>query len=96
MKIENLFSQVQYTRIAITQETEVVAQGVIVDSAPIATDKSADEQQECGLRLVEIGDELIHDMERVSGFDHDLCRGMERILPRRIKVVEDGLQGFFG
>ena len=45
---------------------------------------------------MEIGDELIHNVEGVSGFDHDLRLGVKRVLTCRIEVVEDGLQGFFG
>ena len=49
-----------------------MTQRVVVYRVPVATYKSAHQQQQCGLRLVEIGDELVHDVERIAGFDHDL------------------------
>ena len=70
-----------------------MGKGVVVDGMPIAADERADEQKEGRLRLVEISDQLVHDVEGVAGFDHDLGLGMERLLMRSIEVVEDGLQG---
>ena len=48
-----------------------MSQGIVVDRFPVATDEGTDKQQEGRLRLVEVGDELIDDMERITGFDHD-------------------------
>ena len=70
-----------------------MGKGVVVDGMPIAADERADEQKEGRLRLVEISDQLIHNVEGVAGFDHNLGLGMERLLMRSIEVVEDGLQG---
>ena len=70
-----------------------MGEGVVVDGMPIAADKRADEQEEGRLRLVEISNQLVHDMEGIAGFDHDLGLGVECLLMRSIEVVEDGLQG---
>ena len=43
-----------------------MGEGVVIDRAPIAADKSTDQQQEGRLRLVEIGDQLIHYLELVT------------------------------
>ena len=45
---------------------------------------------------MKIGNQLVHYMKLISGFDHDLRLGVKRVLTCRIEVVEDGLQGFFG
>ena len=68
-----------------------MGEGVVVDRAPVSADKSADEQQQGRLRLVEIGDELIDDMEGIAGFDHDLRLGMQGRLSDRVQIIEDGL-----
>ena len=70
-----------------------MGEGIVVDGMPIAADKRADEQKEGRLRLVEISDQLVHDVEGVARLDHDLRLGVERLLMRSIEVVEDGLQG---
>ena len=64
-----------------------MGEGVVIDRVPIAADKSTDQQQEGRLRLVEIGDQLIHHMERIAGFDHDLCLGVQRLLSRFRQII---------
>ena len=49
-----------------------MGKGVVVDGMPIAADERADEQKEGRLRLVEISDQLVHDVEGVAGLDHNL------------------------
>ena len=69
-----------------------MTKGIVIDRVPIAADKRAHQQQQGRLRLVEIGDQLIYDMESITGFDHDLGLGMERLLTRLIQIIEYRLQ----
>ena len=73
-----------------------MGEGVVVDRAPVSADKSADEQQQGRLRLVEIGDELIYNMEGIAGFDHDLSLGMQGRVSGGVPIVEAGWEGVFG
>ena len=57
-----------------------MVQGVAVEWAPLAAGEGADQEQECGLWLVEVGDEARHRLEVVArGYD-DLCAGVEHVL----------------
>ena len=69
-----------------------MTKGIVINRVPIAADKRAHQQQQSRLRLVEIGDQLIHDMECITGFDHDLRLGMERLLTRLIQIIKESLQ----
>ena len=69
-----------------------MTQCIVVDRVPIASNEGTYQKQECRLWLVKIGDQLIYQTESISGFDHDLGLGMERLLVRSIQIVEDGLQ----
>ena len=68
-----------------------MGEGIVVDGMPIAADECADEQKEGRLRLVEISDQLVHNVEGVAGFDHNLGLGMEHILSGCIHPFEQGL-----
>ena len=69
-----------------------MGKGGAVYGLPIATDKSADQQEQRGLRLMKIGDQLIDDTEGIAGFDHDLRLGMERLLTCFVQIIEESLQ----
>ena len=84
-------SSVQDGTVAVGEETEVMGEGVVIDRAPIAANESADQQQEGRLRLVEIGDQLIHHVELVTRLDHDLCFAVKGILLGRFQIVQDRL-----
>ena len=73
----NLLRHKQRT-VPVAQETEVVTKGVIINLAPVTFDKSRHEQQQCTLGLVEIGDDTLHNMERVAWRYHNLRIGVER------------------
>jgi len=57
--------------ITITQKTVVVLQGVLVDISPMIAYESGDEQQECALRLVEVGDDALNHAGLVGGQDDE-------------------------
>ena len=72
-----------------------MGEGVVIDRAPVTADKSADEQQQGRLRLMEIGNEFIDDAEGITGLDHDLRLGMQGRLSGRVQIIENRLQRFF-
>ena len=71
-----------------------MGEGVVVDGTPLPIDKGTDEEQEGRLRLVEIGDDGLDDVERVAWCDDNLCGGMEGGETLLREVVEHCLQGF--
>ena len=81
------------TAVAIAQKTEIMGQGIIVDLPPVALDKSAHQEQQGALRLVEIGDEHLHYMELIAGDNDDLGARMESWQVVTIKIVEQRTQG---
>ncbi len=56
-----------------------MVEGILIDVAPTVADKGADEQQQRGLRLVEIGDEMGDDFVLVARHDDDLRAGGEHV-----------------
>ena len=54
-----------------------MTQRIIVDLMPIAFDKGTHQQQQRGLRLVEVRDEHLHDMIVVARGDDDLSAAVE-------------------
>ncbi len=79
--------------VAVAQETKIVRQGIVVDSVPIAAHKGAYQQKQGRFGLVEVGNQLVYDMERVARLNHNLRLGMERVLPRGVEVVQQRLHG---
>ena len=83
----------QQRRVAIAEETEVMGKGIVVDSAPVATDKGTDQQQESALRLMEVGDEHLYDFILVTRNDDDLRGGMERRQMMAVEPVQQRTKG---
>lgn len=69
-----------------------MAQRVVVDSLPVAVHKGADEQQQGRLRLVEIGNQLVHNPELITGFNHYLRLRVQGLLSRGVHPIEQRLQ----
>ena len=67
----------EQTAVAITQEAEVVCKGVIVHLAPVAANERTYQEQQRGLRLVEVGYEHSHYLVRKAGGYDDLRACME-------------------
>ena len=82
--------------VAITQETEVVSQGVIIDLMPVATHKGTHEEQKCGLRLVEVCNKHTDDLIIVTRTDDDLSAGMKDLKALGIHPVGKSLQRALG
>ena len=67
----------EQTAVAITQEAEVVCEGIVVHFVPIAFEKCAHKKQERRLRLVEISYEHLHYLVVKAWCNDDLRAGME-------------------
>ena len=67
----------QQRTIAVAQESEVMAEGIVVYLAPVAFDEGRHEQQQCALGLVKVGDDTLHDVERIARCYHDLRIGVQ-------------------
>ena len=68
-----------------------MGEGIIVYRAPVSTHKRTHEQQQSGLRLMKISNQLVHHMEGISWFDHYLRRSMKRVLFCALQVVQYSL-----
>ena len=71
-----LFSCLRYQqrRVAIAQETEIVCQSIIIYLMPVAFHEGTHQKKQCGLRLMEIGDEHLDNLIIIArgNDDHDV------------------------
>ena len=70
-----------------------MGQRIVVDLVPVALDECADEQEQRRLRLVEVGDELVHDLVGVARCDDDLRATVEHVEFCRVEPVEQVADG---
>ena len=80
--------------IAVAEEAEVVSEGVVVDLVPVALDEGADEKEQRGLGLVEVGYQHLYDLVVVAGGDDDLGATMQYLQTMSIHPDSQGLQCF--
>ena len=80
LKVKGRVPSEQDAAVAVAKEAEVVGEGIIVDRMPITIDKGTDEQKQGGFRLVEIGNQLIYNVEQIAWFDHYLCLSVQDVL----------------
>ena len=78
--------------IAVAEEAEVVSEGVVVDLVPVALDEGADEEEQRGLGLVEVGDKHLDDMIVVAWGNDDLRAAMKHLQPPGIHPIRQRLQ----
>ena len=86
----------QDRRVAVTEETEIVGEGIVVYRVPVAAHKRAHQQKQGRFGLVEIRNQLIYDMERISRLNHYLCLGVQSVLSRTVQIVQYTLQRLLG
>ena len=86
----------QQRTIAVAQESEVMAEGIVVYLAPVAFDEGRHKQQQCALGLMEVGDDALHDMEGIAWSNHDLRIGVQGRQVVTVKILEYLLQGLQG
>jgi len=70
-----------------------MGKGIVVDGAPVATDKGTDQQQESALRLMEVGDEHLYDFILVTRNDDDLRGRMKRRQMMAVEPVQQRTKG---
>lgn len=95
---ENLCLEIKYlfeeAGIAVTEEAEVVGEGVVVEVAPFVADECADKEQECRFGLVKVGDYGVDDAIAVARDDDYARLGNEGVGVARVEIVQYGVQGF--
>ena len=99
MKVQHSVSlcvHAQVGAVAVAQEAEVVAQGIVVDRFPVAFHEGRDQQQQGAFGLMEIGDDAFHQLEGVARRDDDLRGGHQLVGLVAVQVVEYVLQGLVG
>ena len=67
--------------VAVTQETEIMGERIVVDFFPPFADECRYEQQQRALRLVKVRDQAARDAEAIARYDHDLRRGFQLLQP---------------
>ena len=72
-----------------------MAEGVVVDAAPVTMDEGADQEQKGALRLVEIGDEHLHNLVFIARGDDNLRAAVKYVLMVAVEPVEDVTDGEF-
>ena len=65
--------------VAVAQETETVTERIVVDRPPVPVDKCRDQEDQCTLRLMEIGHEHVNDTETETGNYDDARIGFQFI-----------------
>ena len=66
-----------------------MAEGVVVDAAPVTMDEGADQEQKGALRLVKIGDEHLHNLVFIARGDDDLRAAVEYVLMVAVEPFDD-------
>ena len=83
--------------VTVAEEAEVVVEGIAIDVAPtVISDESRNEEQQGGLRLVEISYQSTDNMIFVAWSNHQLCVSIQMLYPFSVHPLQDitiGLQG---
>ena len=87
-RVDSYSSGNEHRAVAVAEEAEVVGEGVVIDVVPSVADEGADEQQQCALRLVEVGYHATYDVILVARGNDDLCAGVEHLLASLVHVSE--------
>ena len=69
-----------------------MTQGVAVDDLPVTVYKGRHKQQQCALRLMEVGDHHLNDVVLVARSNDYLGAGLEDIQAVAVQVIQDMLQ----
>ena len=70
-----------------------MAQGIVVDTLPIAFHEGRNEQEQRAAGLMEIRYHAAHNVESVARSDDNACGGMEHRQPVAIHVGKNGVEG---
>ena len=81
--------------VAVAQEAEIVCQGVVIHAAPpVLAHKGRHEQQQCRLRLVEVGNHAVHDAVLEARGNHQLGAAHVGVGMVAVQVIDDVLKCF--
>ena len=64
---------------------------IIVNLLPIALEESTHQKQECALRLMEIGDQHLHNLILIARSNDNLRAGMESLQAVAVQIIDDCL-----
>ena len=64
-----------------------MSKGVVIYTSPFTLHKGTDEQEQCALRLMEIGDEDIDDMILEAWGDDNLCGRMKSLARVAVEII---------
>ena len=73
-----------------------MSKGVVVDLMPVAMNKSTHQEEERGLRLMEVGDEHLYYLIVIAWGDDNLSAGVEDLQVMCIHPVSQGLKTIEG
>ena len=79
--------------IAVTQEPEVVSEGVIIDGLPVTVYECRHKQKQCALGLVEVGYHHFHYVILVTRSNDDLGTGFEHVKIMSVQIIQYILEG---
>ena len=65
--------------VSVAQKTEIIGKSIVIDTLPVTSDKSRNQQQERALWLMEVCNQHIHDPETEAGNDDDTCSKLNLI-----------------
>ena len=77
--------------VAVTEETEVVSQRIVINLAPVTANEGTHEEQKRGLWLVEVRDEHTDNLIVVAWADDDLSAGVEDFKTASVHPVSESL-----
>ena len=65
--------------VSVAQKTEIIGKSIVIDTLPVTSDKSRNQQQKRALWLMEVCNQHIHDPETEAGNDDDTCSKLNLI-----------------
>ena len=81
--------------IAVTQEAKTVAESIVVDSLPIATDKSGNQQNQSAFRLVEISYQKVDKPETELRDNYNPSADFQIVKTIFLKISYDRIKRLF-
>lgn len=70
-----------------------MAEGMVVDFSPVPSSESAYQEQQRRLRLMEIGDKSLYNLELIARSNDDLRRGVKGLQSRLVEPGNEGGKG---
>ena len=77
----------QQTTVAVTQESEIVSESVVVNAVPVIADERRNQQKQSALRLVEVGNQIIDNLVLVAWRNHYTSAGRKFLVSKLMKQI---------